>query len=560
MRVALWVVEIGGGTVHIIDARLAPSSRRSARTAQTPQATRQRDMSQPIRFYHRHAVREVRDVPVTRTVLQYLREDAQCTGTKEGCAEGDCGACTVVIGERDAAGGMQFKAVNACIQFVPTLDGKALFTVEDLRQPDGTLHPVQEAMVECHGSQCGFCTPGFVMSMWGLYQQQGGEAATPDGACAGACPSRQEIADALTGNLCRCTGYRPILDAAERMFALPAPKAPLDVKAVSRALGALVRDEAFHYEYAAQRFDAPRTLEALAALKAQRPHARLLAGSTDIGLWVTKQMRALDDLIYVGQVASLQQIAVNDAWIEIGAAVSVERAYATLAQHYPELTEMWKRFASVPIRNAGTLGGNVANGSPIGDSMPGLIALGARVVLGGAGEMGGTFATRELPLEALYLAYQKTDMAPHEFVAAIKVPTRTGLRADLRFRTYKVSKRYDSDISAVCAAFAFIADGETLREPRIAFGGMAATPKRATHAEAVLAGQPWHEATVQAAMLALAQDYAPLTDMRATSAYRLQSAQNLLYRFWLETRLSDPLPADAVNVRAIAAGGAATLA
>ena len=517
-------------------------------------------MSQPIRFYHRHAVREVRDVPVTRTVLQYLREDAQCTGTKEGCAEGDCGACTVVIGERDAAGGMQFKAVNACIQFVPTLDGKALFTVEDLRQPDGTLHPVQEAMVECHGSQCGFCTPGFVMSMWGLYQQQGGEAATPDGACAGACPSRQEIADALTGNLCRCTGYRPILDAAERMFALPAPKAPLDVRAVSRALGALVRDEAFHYEYAAQRFDAPRTLEALAALKAQRPNARLLAGSTDIGLWVTKQMRALDDLIYVGQVASLQQIAVNDAWIEIGAAVSVERAYATLAQHYPELTEMWKRFASVPIRNAGTLGGNVANGSPIGDSMPGLIALGARVVLGGAGETGGTLATRELPLEALYLAYQKTDMAPHEFVAAIKVPTRTGLRADLRFRTYKVSKRYDSDISAVCAAFAFIADGETLREPRIAFGGMAATPKRATHAEAVLAGQPWHEATVQAAMLALAQDYAPLTDMRATSAYRLQSAQNLLYRFWLETRLSDPLPADAVNVRAVAAGGAATLA
>ena len=517
-------------------------------------------MSQPIRFYHRHAVREVRDVPVTRTVLQYLREDAQCTGTKEGCAEGDCGACTVVIGERDAAGGMQFKAVNACIQFMPTLDGKALFTVEDLRQPDGTLHPVQEAMVECHGSQCGFCTPGFVMSMWGLYQQQGGEAATSDGTCAGVCPSREAIADALTGNLCRCTGYRPILDAAERMFALPAPKAPIDVKAVSRALGALVRDETFHYEYEAQRFDAPRTLEALAALKAQTPHARLLAGSTDIGLWVTKQMRALDDLIYVGQVASLQQIAVGDAWIEIGAGVSVERAYATLAQHYPELTEMWKRFASVPIRNAGTLGGNVANGSPIGDSMPGLIALGARVVLGGAGETGDALATRELPLEALYVAYQKKDMAPHEFVVAIKVPTRTGPRANLRFRTYKVSKRYDSDISAVCAAFAFIADGETLREPRIAFGGMAATPKRATHAEAVLADQPWHEATVQAAMLALAQDYSPLTDMRATSAYRLQSAQNLLYRFWLETRVSDPLPADAVNVRAVTAGGAATLA
>jgi len=503
-------------------------------------------MTEPIRFYHRNAIREIQDAPVTRTVLQYLREDAHCTGTKEGCAEGDCGACTVVIGEPNAAGGVDFKAVNACIQFLPTLDGRALFTVEDLRQPDGSLHPVQQAMVDCHGSQCGFCTPGFIMSMWALYEKHGHE----HGCANRTVPSRETINNALTGNLCRCTGYRPIVDAAERMFDAPAPQAPLDVKALAAALASLGRTDTFHYEHAGQRFAAPRTVAALAQLKQAEPAARILAGSTDIGLWVTKQMRELGNVVYVGQIAELRKLETHHDWIEIGAGVSVEKAYAEIAKQYPELTEMWQRFASLPIRNAGTLGGNIANGSPIGDSMPGLIALGARVIVRG-GDI-----EREMPLEDLYVAYQKKDMAEHEFVVGLKVPARSGARANLRFRTYKLSKRFDSDISAVCAAFSFIADGNVIREPRIAFGGMAATPKRALHAEAVLRDAEWHEASAQAAMLALGNDYAPLSDMRATSDYRLEAAKNTLYRFWLETRPHNPLPKNLLDVRAVEPAGA----
>jgi xanthine dehydrogenase small subunit len=485
-------------------------------------------MSTPIRFFYRGAVQEVNNVSATQTVLQHLREDLHCTGTKEGCAEGDCGACTVVIGSLEN-GQLEMKAVNSCIQFTPTLDGKALFTVEDLQQAGGKLHPVQEALVECHGSQCGFCTPGFAMSLWGMYLKKE------------SCPSRREIDDTLSGNLCRCTGYRPIIDAARRMTELP--RVDFDREALANTLRGLQREAGTVYSAHGQTFHAPRTVDELVAARAAHPQAVLLAGSTDVGLWVTKQMRDLTDIIYLGHVEALKSVREQDGLLEIGAGVSLNDAYAAICARYPALSELWQRFASLPIRNAGTLGGNVANGSPIGDSMPWLIALGAAIVLR------GPHGERTLALEDFYLGYQQKDLQPGEFVQALRIPLP---RANVVFRSYKLAKRFDQDISAVCAAFALELgnelDGGIVKQARIAFGGMAATPKRAALAEAALQGRAWDEAALKEAMAALAQDYAPLTDMRASNNYRMLGAQNLLRRFWLETRLENPLPAEAVNV------------
>jgi len=483
--------------------------------------------SEAIRFVLNGKVVCVEGVPPTRTVLNYLRETASLIGTKEGCAEGDCGACTVVVGEL-CGGKLRMQAVNSCIQFLPTVDGKAVFTVESLRQEDGTLHPVQQAMVACHGSQCGFCTPGFVMSMWAVYLEHCQAGTVPDDA---------QLRTALSGNLCRCTGYRPILEAGTHMFALD--RVAFDGAGLARELATLARDQALHLEVGGQQFYAPHTLDALVRLRSQYPGATILSGSTDIGLWVNKHFRDLGDIIYVGRVAEFLALNEANGEIYIGAGVSLSDAYALLTRHYPEIDEMCERFASVPIRNAGTLGGNVANGSPIGDSMPWLIAVGARVVLASVRGL------RELPMEDLYLGYLKKAMEPDEVVAGVKVPLRSPL---LRFRTYKVSKRYDSDISAVCAAFAIELSGTRIASARMVFGGMAAIPARAWHAEAVLAGRAWDEAALAAARVALAADYRPLTDMRASAEYRMRVAENLVTRFFLETRPNRALPAHQVSV------------
>jgi len=494
----------------------------------------------PIRFFHRGRVVEVGGVHPTRSVLDWLREDARCSGTKEGCNEGDCGACTVVVGELADAGntgdssavrGLTLNTVNACIQFLPTLDGKALFTVEDLKSmSNGALHPVQQALVDCHGSQCGFCTPGFVMSLWATYEQHRQGAAAP---------TRQQLADELSGNLCRCTGYRPILDAGQRMFDLPA--VALDTAPVVAALQSMKRSSSFEYAPAqtTDRFYAPTTLDELAALREAMPQAQLLAGSTDVGLWVNKQFRPLGDIVCVGEVAELKRVAEVNGELYIGAGASLEAAFAALARHAPSLTDVWLRFASPPIRHAGTMGGNVANGSPIGDSPPVLMALDAQIELR-RGER-----VRRMPLTDFYVDYMKNRLDPGEFVQGLAVPLAAFERT---LRAYKISKRFDCDISALCAGFAIQLDGCIVREVRLAYGGMAATVKRAAQAEAALVGQPWSQASVNAAKAALALDFQPMSDMRASATYRLQVAQNLVQRLWLETRTENPLPTEAMSV------------
>jgi xanthine dehydrogenase small subunit len=476
-----------------------------------------------IRFVLDGELYELRNVEPTRTVLQFLREDLGRTGTKEGCAEGDCGACTVVLAELDGDD-LAVRAINSCIQFLPTLDGKELMTVESLGK-DGDLHPVQQAMVNHHGSQCGFCTPGFVMSLFALYKTN-------------AKPSRHEIDDALAGNLCRCTGYRPIIAAAEAMYDSGADtdwlRQPASTKKGFKppaerveALRKIQRDTGLQMHFPGRSFFAPTTADEFAGFFANHPDATILAGGTDVGLWVTKQHRELGTIIYTGRVVELNRIEVTASHIEIGAAVSLSEAMQPIVAHYPDLDELFRRFASPPIRNAGTLGGNIANGSPIGDSMPALVVAGTTLVLRRGRSQ------REVSLEDFYLDYQVKDLRPAEFLETIRIPL---LSDDVIVRSHKLSKRFDQDISAVCNAYCLELDGEIVTTFRMACGGMAATIRRAMNCESAIVGKPWNEETVDNAARALARDFEPISDMRASAGYRLRAAQNLLLRFYLESR------------------------
>ncbi|WP_321366044.1 FAD binding domain-containing protein [uncultured Celeribacter sp.] len=425
------------------------------------------------------------DAP-TRTLLDYLRDTRGLTGTKEGCNEGDCGACTVMVEDESGK-----KPLNACILFLPQLHGKTVTTVEGLSKGD-TLHPVQSAMIEEHGSQCGFCTPGIVMSLATAHAR--GET---------------NHEDVLAGNLCRCTGYAPILRAAKKAETAPIP------------------EELEHIPFPAPAIvERPETADELAAIYALRPDATLIAGATDVGLWVTKQMRDLDEVIFLNGVEDLRGITETDEAFEIRAMTPIADLIALFKPYSPSLSEMYRRFASTQVRAAATLGGNIANGSPIGDSPPPLIAADATLTLRKGEER------RTIPLEDFFIAYGKQDRGTSEFVESITVP-KSGLT---NLKVYKLSKRFDQDISAVCGAFNItVADGK-IAAARIAFGGMAGTPARAKTVEAALIGQPWSMDTIDSALPAFAMDYTPMSDMRASSAYRLTAAQNMLKRYFAEAQ------------------------
>ena len=473
-------------------------------------------MSPPtLRFVLGHRPHALPDVAPDRTLLDVLREDLRCTAVKEGCASGDCGACTVAVAEAEEGGRLHWRAINSCIRLAHSVEGMAVFTAEDIAGEGGRLHPAQRAMLECHGSQCGFCTPGFVMSLFTLHRQRDGAAV-----------SRDEALHALSGNLCRCTGYRPILDAAQTMHHWP--DVPLDESGLLQQLKLLAQDGRAPVADSASNFYAtPTTLAELLRLRAAYPQALIAAGTTDVGLWVTKQHRRFGQIIDVTRVTELRRIERGAHSLSIGAAASLTEAFDALAESRPQLKPFFDRFAGLPVRESGTLGGNVANGSPIGDSMPLLIALGATLVLA------STRGERTLPIEDFYLAYRKTALAPDEVLARIEVPQPTPhewLRAD------KISKRFEDDISAVCLAVALQVEDGVIHSARIGAGGVAAVPARAIQTEAALAGQQCAEAIFDAAATVLEAEFKPLSDMRASSAYRRAVLGNLLRRGWQQSQ------------------------
>lgn len=469
-------------------------------------------MQESITFLRRGKVVQLKPKHPTQTVLDYLRLDEKSTGTKEGCNEGDCGACTVAIG-RVKNSKLVYEPANACILLVGQLHGCELVTVDDLAQGD-ILHPVQAAMVKHHASQCGFCTPGFVMSLFTLYHS-------------GMRPTRQEIVDHIAGNLCRCTGYRPIVDAAhEACNGKPLDKWASNEAATRSALQALNIEEDVMIPIGAGFVTIPASAGSLTQIAQLHPDATIVSGATDVGLWVTKQLRVLPKIIHTFAVKELHDITGSDTAIKIGAAATYGEAFESLGQLHPDIAEVLRRLGSKHVRATGTVGGNIANGSPIGDMPPILIALGATLHL----RFGDT--KRAMPLENFFLAYGKQDRKPGELVWQVEIPK---LKPDESFVAYKISKRFDQDISALLFALKVTRRNNKLVDCRLAMGGMAATPKHAPKTEAALNSIDLeNEATWHAALDCLAEDFHPISDMRASADYRLKTAKSLLHKALLE--------------------------
>lgn len=463
-----------------------------------------------IRFLLNGEQRQVENPSPTLTLLEWLRLDARQTGTKEGCAEGDCGACTIALGELGKDDRLQWKAVNSCIAMLGQVDGKAILTVEGLSKGLPGPHVVQDALVRHHASQCGFCTPGFAMSLFAL-QQDGAEGGD------------EAIHDALAGNLCRCTGYRPIVDAAREIAGSPQANPGLAETDYVSALKTLRQDTAIPLQQSGRQFFSPRSASELAGLLALHPQAHILAGGTDLGLEVTKKNRKLETIIWLGACSDLKTMDLSDRGIEIGAAVTYSEALPILAEEFPSFATLIRRIGSRQIRNHGTICGNLANASPIGDTPPALIVLGAEIILRKGQRV------RSLPLEDFFLDYRKTALEPGEFVAAIHIPRA---KPEEFFRVYKISKRYDQDISAICGAFRLTLAGGVVKAARIAYGGMAATPVRAKALEEALIGKAWTLASARALGEAAEQAFRPMSDFRASAAYRAKVAGTLFERLY----------------------------
>jgi xanthine dehydrogenase small subunit len=454
----------------------------------------------PVHFLLNGELRAEQGIAPSTTVLDYLRGHARLTGTKEGCAEGDCGACTIVV-SRSRDGKMQYEAVNSCLMLLPQLDGASVTTVEGLAS-NGELHPVQKALVETDGTQCGFCTPGFVMALYAF--QQGGEPV-----------ETERIHDALAGNLCRCTGYKAIVAAAHAAAAVK-PRAETVREVPSSG----------DYRCAGQTVWMPRTLDELVALRGEHPDAVLIAGGTDLGLKASKDREQFPKVILTGAVQDMCSVAVKDGALEIGGAATYTMALPLIEQHFPSFAALIRRIGSRQIRNLGTLAGNMQTASPIGDTPPCLAALGAEVTLASrAGK-------RTLPVEQFVTGYRQTALKPDEVIASIRIPL-TG--EGTQFTAYKLSKRFDQDISTVVAAFALKIEGGKVASLRAVYGGMAATTKRATNVEQALIGKPWTAASLATIDDAVAKDFQPLTDFRGTAAYRLRAAAGLIRRLQIET-------------------------
>ncbi|OUX44646.1 MAG: xanthine dehydrogenase small subunit [Proteobacteria bacterium TMED261] len=463
-----------------------------------------------ITYIRNDRIVEIKNSDSNETLLNYIREKLKKTGSKEGCAEGGCGACTVVIGELKG-NEISYSAINSCITFLPTLQGKQLILVEDLISKDGELHPVQEAMVNYHGSQCGFCTPGFIMALFSMYKKYSEF-------------SENVIKDSISGNLCRCTGYQPIINAAKSL------KNKNDYFSANKQntinLLKKINNKSIEIHKNDKKYFAPKSIQELKKILKKNSDAIFLSGGTDLSLSVTKERKEISSIIYMNSVRDLTYIKNNNQYIEVGASTPLIDLEDYIKKYYPDFTKILKRYGSPQIRNVGTVAGNIATASPIGDCLPLLLSLNAQVVLQ------DTKKTKILNLDNFFISYRKTHLKKGQFIQAVRIP----LFKNSIFKAYKISKRFDDDISSVCAAFNLELVKNKVKSIRIAYGGMAAVPKRAISCEKVFLNSFFTEDILRKGKEALTKDFKPISDMRASGLYRMEVAKNLLEKCFAEIK------------------------